>query len=80
MPESDRVEDTGAARATGGGQANTGLQAAGDERPAQIARSGDATADGPGSVANAGLQRRRRVRRPARPRPATGCRTGPWTP
>ncbi|WP_091089236.1 hypothetical protein [Micromonospora nigra] len=60
-PEPDRSEDTGAAHATGGGQANTGLQAAGVERPAQIARSGDATADGPGSVANTGVQLRRRA-------------------
>jgi hypothetical protein len=61
MPEPDRVEDTGVARATDGGQANTGLQAAGDERPARIARSGNATADGPGSVANTGVQHRRRA-------------------
>jgi hypothetical protein len=60
--EPDRVEESGAARATGGGQANTGADVTGgdDDRPAQVARSGDATADGPGSVANAGVLRRPR--------------------
>lgn len=52
----DRVEDAGRANATGGGQANTGLQGP-DSRPGQVIRSGDATADGPGSVANSGIQR-----------------------
>ncbi len=56
-PDPDRVDDTGRATATDGGQANTGLQTPGDDRPAQVARSGDATADGPGSVANTGIQR-----------------------
>lgn len=56
-PDPDRVEDTGGASATGGGQANTGLQAPGDDRPGQVTRSGDATADGPGSRANTGIQR-----------------------
>ncbi|MEU4473946.1 hypothetical protein [Micromonospora sp. NPDC023888] len=60
MVEPDRVEDTGAARATGGGQANTGADVVGPDRPAQVARSGEATADGPGSVANTGVQRRPR--------------------
>jgi len=55
--EPDRVEDSGAARATGGGKANTGVEVAGDDRPAQVTRSGDATADGSGSVANTGVQR-----------------------
>ncbi|BCJ47217.1 hypothetical protein GCM10010168_71940 [Actinoplanes ianthinogenes] len=53
----DRVEDSGKARATGGGQANTGVQVAGDDRPARVTGSGDAVADGPGSVANTGVQR-----------------------
>ncbi|MFE9690645.1 hypothetical protein [Micromonospora sp. NPDC005806] len=57
MPNPDRVEDSGKATATGGGRANTGLEATGDDRPAQVLRSGDATADGPGSVANTGVQR-----------------------
>ncbi|QKW17628.1 hypothetical protein [Verrucosispora sp. NA02020] len=57
MLNPDRVEDTGKAKATGGGRANTGLEAAGYDRPAQVTRSGDATADGPGSVANTGIQR-----------------------
>jgi len=60
MRDPDRVEDTGTAKATGGGQANAGLQTAGGDRPAQVTRSGDATADGPGSVANTGIQRDRR--------------------
>lgn len=55
----DRVDNSGAARATGGGQANTGVDVVGDDRPAQVAGSGDATADGPGSVANTGVSRRR---------------------
>jgi hypothetical protein len=56
----DRVEDSGRAAGTGGGQANTGLQTSDGDRPAQVIRSGDATADGPGSVANTGIQRRPR--------------------
>jgi hypothetical protein len=58
--EPDRVQDTGTARGTGMGQANTGVDVVGDDRPAQVTRSGDATADGPGSVANTGVQRRPR--------------------
>lgn len=60
MPGPDRVEDSGKATATAGGQANTGVDVAGDGGPAQVTRSGDATADGPGSVANTGVQRRPR--------------------
>lgn len=60
MVEQDRVEDSGKARATGGGQVNTGVDAVGDDRPAQVTRSGEATAEGPGSVANTGVQRRPR--------------------
>ena len=55
----DQVEDSGTARATGGGQANTGVDGVGNDRPAQVTRSGDATATGPGSVANTGVRRRR---------------------
>ncbi|WP_239395560.1 hypothetical protein [Frankia sp. CiP3] len=55
--EPDRVEDTGNARASAGGLAITGLQTADGNRPAQVIRTGAATADGPGSVANSGLQR-----------------------
>lgn len=59
--EPDRVEDSGAARATGGGRANTGVNnEESANRPAQVVRSGDATADGPGSVANTGVLRRLR--------------------
>jgi hypothetical protein len=58
--EPDRVQDSGAARASGGGQANTGVDVVGDDRPAQVTRSGDATADGRGSTANTGVQRRPR--------------------
>jgi hypothetical protein len=60
MPDPDRVEDSGNANARGGGQANTGVQGGGDDRPARVTRSGDATAGGPGSVANTGVQRERR--------------------
>ena len=56
-PDPARVEDSGAATATAGGQANTGLQTTGGSGPAQVSRSGDARADGPGSVANTGIQR-----------------------
>ncbi|GAA4607774.1 hypothetical protein BJY16_006502 [Actinoplanes octamycinicus] len=56
----DEVRDTGAARASAGGHANTGIDAPGDERAARVTRSGDATADGPGSAANTGVQRRPR--------------------
>ena len=56
-PAPNRVEDSGNARATGGGQANTGLQTLDGDRSAQVSRSGDATADGPGSSANTGIQR-----------------------
>jgi hypothetical protein len=49
VAEPDRAEDTGAARATGGGQANTGVHGVVGDRPARVARSGDATENGPGS-------------------------------
>lgn len=58
MGDSDRVDDSGSARATGGGQTNTGVDVIGGDLPAQVTRSGEATADGPGSVANTGVQRR----------------------
>ncbi len=54
----DRVEDSGAAEASGGGQATTGVDAAGGSGPAQVVRSGDATAHGPGSTATTGIVRR----------------------
>ncbi|MDG6103918.1 hypothetical protein Daura_23635 [Dactylosporangium aurantiacum] len=60
MLEPDRAEDTGNARAAAGGQANTGADITGDGGPAQVVRSGDATADGPGSTANTGIVRRPR--------------------
>ncbi|MDG4765771.1 hypothetical protein O7632_16940 [Solwaraspora sp. WMMD406] len=60
MVEPDEVRDTGAARATGGGRANTGVDVVGDDRPARVIRSGNATAHGPGSTANTGVQRRPR--------------------
>jgi hypothetical protein len=56
MPEPDQVEDSGNATATAGGQANTGTQTTGRGGPAQVRRSGDAVADGTGSVANTGIQ------------------------
>ncbi|HWS37158.1 MAG TPA: hypothetical protein VN408_30985 [Actinoplanes sp.] len=58
-PGADQVTDSGNARATAGGNAGTGVDGTGDSRPARVTRSGDATADGPGSVANTGVQRRR---------------------
>jgi len=60
VSDPDRVEDSGKATATGGGQANAGVDITGDSGPAQVIRSGDAHADGPGSVANTGIQRRPR--------------------
>ncbi|MEV4138298.1 hypothetical protein AB0J72_39790 [Dactylosporangium sp. NPDC049742] len=63
MPEPDRVEDTGNANATNGGQANTGADITRDGGPVQVVRSGDATTDGPGSTANTGTP----------PRSANGC-------
>jgi hypothetical protein len=60
--EPDRVEDSNAATATAGGQANTGVDAVDDGagRPAHVTRSGDARAEGTGSVANTGVRRRPR--------------------
>ncbi|KKJ93323.1 hypothetical protein LQ51_30460 [Micromonospora sp. HK10] len=61
LAEPERVEDSGTAEATGGGRANTGVDSVdGAERPARVVRSGDARADGPGSVANTGIVRRPR--------------------
>ncbi|MFG1844579.1 hypothetical protein [Micromonospora carbonacea] len=59
MSEEDRVEDSGDAKATGGGQATTGADLIG-EGPARVIRSGDATAEGPGSTATSGIVRRPR--------------------
>jgi hypothetical protein len=53
----DSVEDSGDATATGGGHSNTGVQRAGGPDPARVTRSGEARAEGPGSVANTGIQR-----------------------
>ncbi|WP_229075820.1 hypothetical protein [Actinoplanes sp. DH11] len=56
-PAPHRVEDSGAARATGGGRAVSGAEVTGGG-PVQVARSGDAVADGPGSSAVSGVVRR----------------------
>lgn len=53
----DIVDKSGAAHATDGGLANTGVQGVADDRPVHISGSGDATAHGAGSVANTGVQR-----------------------
>lgn len=58
MADQDRIEDSGAAKATNGGQATTGVDSTGTGGPAQVIRSGDATADGPGSTATTGIVRR----------------------
>lgn len=60
MADPDRVEHSGKAEATDGGQATSGVDVVGDGGPVQVARSGDATADGPGSVAISGIVRRPR--------------------
>lgn len=57
MPDADRVEESGKAIAKAGGRANTGADTDARDRSAQVVRSGDATAEGPGSVANTGIQR-----------------------
>lgn len=54
----DLAENTGNADATGGGQANTGVDSTDDGRPAQVRQSGDARADGRGTTANSGVWRR----------------------
>jgi len=56
MISTDRVEDSGSATANNGGQANSGVRGASRDRPANVTRSGDARADGQGSVANTGIQ------------------------
>jgi hypothetical protein len=58
VSESDRLENSGAATATAGGEAITGVQDTVGAGPVQVDRSGDARADGPGSVAITGIQRR----------------------
>ena len=54
----DRVENSGAATAAAGGEAITGVQDTAGGQPVQVYRSGDAHADGQGSVAITGIQRR----------------------
>lgn len=49
------VEDSGNARATAGGEANTGVRKHVRGRTAQVKSSGDAVADGLGSIANTGV-------------------------
>lgn len=47
---------TGKAEARDGGVANTGLEAEAGDRPIKVSDSGDAFAQGPGSVANTGAR------------------------
>ncbi|MEO3839875.1 hypothetical protein [Streptomyces sp. B22F1] len=48
--------DTGKARATGGGRASTGVRRPGaGSGPVRVERTGDATAEGPGSSASSGV-------------------------
>lgn len=51
------VADTGKAKATGGGRASTGVRRPHDagSGPVRAERTGDATADGPGSDASTGV-------------------------
>lgn len=51
------VTDTGKAKATGGGQASTGVRRPQDagSGPIRAERTGDATSDGPGSNASTGV-------------------------
>ncbi|AEV87862.1 hypothetical protein ACWT_6849 [Actinoplanes sp. SE50] len=55
--DADRVTDSGAATATAGGHASTGIAGAAGDRAAQVTRSGEARAEGHGSVANTGVYR-----------------------
>ncbi|GAB3004729.1 hypothetical protein GCM10027184_72480 [Saccharothrix stipae] len=62
VPDEVVVEDSGDADATGGGEANTGVETVdGDPGTVRVTRSGNAVADGPGSVANTGVRRRPRT-------------------
>ncbi|MEU4447739.1 hypothetical protein AB0K14_07230 [Actinosynnema sp. NPDC050801] len=62
VPDEVVVEDSGDADATGGGEANTGAETVdGDTGTVRVTRSGNAVADGPGSVANTGVRRRPRT-------------------
>lgn len=56
VSDPDRVEDSGSATATSGGQAISGLQTTAGAAPVRVSRSGDARADGPESVAISGIQ------------------------
>lgn len=63
VPESDTAEQTGAAEASGGGQANSGVIVADGGRPVRAYMTGPATSKGPGSIANSGV-----IRQPGDPR------------
>jgi len=52
-----RVEETGNATARAGGQANTGVMEPTHRGRTMVKRSGDAKAEGPGSLANTGVRR-----------------------
>jgi hypothetical protein len=54
-PGADQVAGSGTAHAVEAGHANTGIETSGGDRPTRVTRSGDATASGPGSVANTGI-------------------------
>jgi hypothetical protein len=49
------VVDTGKAKATGGATATTGIRRPAGSGAGTAERTGDATADGPGSKANTGI-------------------------
>lgn len=55
-PGDTSVEDSGSASATNAGQANAGIQASAGADSVRVSRTGNATADGAGSVANTGVQ------------------------
>lgn len=55
-PRAGRAQRTGAAKASAGGLANTGVLNRGGAGSSQVRDSGDAQADGPGSIANSGIQ------------------------
>jgi hypothetical protein len=53
---SNVLESTGSANALAGGKANTGVKSKSNPGSGRVSSSGDATADGAGSVANTGIQ------------------------
>lgn len=60
IPIETQVENSGDATARAGGHANTGIVMQTEDAAVKVHNSGEAIADGPGSVANTGFQRLQR--------------------